>query len=71
MDEINAAGGELFYGLKSGDMVTIQDGPFRGYDAIFDARLSGEERVRVFLKLLNKQHFPLELSARQIQRKKQ
>ena len=70
VDEVNAAGGELFYGLKSGDVVTIHDGPFSGYDAIFDARLSGEERVRVFLKLLNKQHFPLELSARQIQRKR-
>ena len=69
VDEINTAGGELFYGLKSGDMVTIHDGPFSGYDAIFDARLSGEERVRVFLNLLNKQQFPLELSAGQIQRK--
>jgi transcriptional antiterminator RfaH len=71
VDEINAAGGELFHGLKSGDTVTIQDGPFSGYDAIFDARLSGEERVRVLLKLLNRQQFPLELSSRQIRRKKQ
>jgi len=71
VDEINSAGGELFYGLKSGDTVMIQDGPFSGYDAIFDTRLSGEERVRVFLKLLNRQQFPLELSSRQIRRKKQ
>lgn len=71
VDEINAAGGELFHGLKSGDTVTIQDGPFSGYDAVFDSRLSGEERVRVFLKLLNRQQFPLELSSRQIRRKKQ
>lgn len=71
VEEINAAGGELFHDLKPGDTVTIQDGPFSGYDAIFDARLSGEERVRVFLKLLNRQQLPLELSSRQIQRKKQ
>ena len=71
VDEINAAGGELFYSLKPGDIVMIHDGPFRGYDAIFDARLSGDERVRVLLKLLNRQQIPLELSGRQIQRKKQ
>ena len=70
VDEINAAGGELFYGLKQGDLVTIQDGPFRGYDAIFDARLSGDERVRVLLKLLDSQQIPLEISSRQLQRKK-
>lgn len=70
VDEINAAGGELFHDLKSGDIVTIQGGPFSGYDAIFDSRLSGEERVRVLLKLLNRQQFPLELSSRQLKRKK-
>jgi transcription antitermination factor NusG len=69
VEEINAAGGELFHDLKLGDTVTIRDGPFSGYDAIFDARLSGEERVRVFLKLLNTRRFPLELPASQVQRK--
>lgn len=71
VEEINATGGALFHGLKSGETITIQDGPFSGYDAIFDSKLSGEERVRVFLKLLNRQQFPLELSSRQIRRKKQ
>lgn len=71
VDEINTAGRELLHDLKPGDIVTIHDGPFSGYEAIFDARLSGDERVRVFLKLLNRQQFPLELSGRQIQRKKQ
>ncbi len=71
VDEINAAGGELFDGLKPGDVVHIQDGPFSGYDAIFDVRLSGEERVRVLLKLLNKQQFPIELPSSYIRRKKQ
>lgn len=70
VDEINAAGGELFDGLKRGDVVRIQDGPFSGYEAIFDARLSGEERVRVLLKLLNRQQFPLELPSSYIRRKK-
>jgi transcription antitermination factor NusG len=70
VDEINDAGGELFHNLSPGDIVTIREGPFSGYEAIFDARLSGEERVRVLLKLLNKRQFPLELLSSQIQRKK-
>ena len=69
VDEINAAGGEVFDGLKRGEQVTIQAGPFTGYQAIFDARLSGSERVRVLLKLLSRQEVPLELSVGQIQRK--
>lgn len=69
--QINAEGRELVDGLKSGDVVTIQAGPFTGYEAIFDARLSGNERVRVLLKLLNRKQLLLELPNLQIQRKKQ
>jgi transcriptional antiterminator RfaH len=69
VDEIRAAGGEIFDGLKRGEAVTIQAGPFAGYQAMFDARLSGSERVRVLLKLMSRQEVPLELSAGQIQRK--
>jgi hypothetical protein len=47
------------------------EGSFSGYEAIFDACLSGDERVWVLLKLLNRQQIPLELPGRQIQRKKQ
>ena len=70
VDGINAAGGELFAGLKAGDAVSIQDGPFAGYEAIFDARLPGNQRVRVLLQLLTKQSVPLELPSGQVQRKK-
>ena len=71
VDEINAFGGEFFDELKSGDIVTIREGPFRGYEAIFDVRLSGDERVRVLLKLLGRQQIPLELPVRQIKCEKQ
>ena len=71
VDEIDAAGGELFDGLSPGDKVTISDGPFSGYEAIFDARIPGSERVRVLLELLNSQRqVPLELDTRQISQKK-
>ncbi len=71
MDEIAAAGGELFAGLNPGDTVVISEGPFAGYEAIFDTRIPGSERVRVLLQLLNSQRqVPVELSAGQIQQKK-
>lgn len=71
VEAINAAGGELFDGLKSGDKVKISDGPFEGYEAIFDTRLPGSERVRVLLALLgNQRQVPVELDASQIKRKK-
>ena len=70
-DEINAAGGEQFVALKSGDTVVIQGGPFDGYEAIFDTRLAGTERVRVLLKLLRVRQMNVELPAAQIQRLRQ
>jgi len=69
VDEVNAAGGELFDGLKAGDEVSIQGGPFAGYEAIFDTRLPGNERVRVLLKLLQARQVPVDLPAGQVQRK--
>jgi transcriptional antiterminator RfaH len=68
VDEINAAGGEIFDGLKPGDAVWINEGPFHGYEAIFDGRLPGSERVRVLLEFLgNRRKVPVVLEASQIQ----
>lgn len=69
VEEISAAGGELFDGLKSGDVVRISSGPFAGYEAIFDVRITGSERVRVLLEFLsNRRRLPIELHAGQIDR---
>lgn len=69
--EINQAGGEVFAGLKSGEAVWISEGPFRGYEAIFDERLPGSERVRVLLEFLgNRRKVSLVLDVSQIERKK-
>jgi transcription elongation factor/antiterminator RfaH len=70
VDEVNASDRDLIQGLSRGQLVTIQAGPFAGHEAIFDARLSGDERVRVLLKLINKQQLPLDLPSGQIQLKK-
>lgn len=68
VEEIAEVGGELFDGLKRGDQVWIQDGPFVDYQAIFDARLDGGERVRVLLQMLNDRFVPMEIDAAMIEK---
>ncbi len=68
--EIAEAGGVLFDQLQPGDAVTIHSGPFAGYEAIFDVRLAGSERVRVLLKMLSENTVPLELDAGLIEKKR-
>ena len=53
--------------FQSGDLVVINDGPFANFKAMFDCRLSGQDRVRVLLELLQGQKMRLELSAKQLQ----
>ena len=53
--------------FRPGDLVVINDGPFANYKAMFDCRLSGSDRVRVLLELLQDQKIRLELSGRQLQ----
>lgn len=61
VDEVNRAGGELLETLKPGEPVLIQEGPFSGYEAIFDVRLPGKERVRVLIQLLSQRYIPVEM----------
>jgi transcriptional antiterminator RfaH len=69
VQEIADAGGEVFDGLKAGDTVRIHGGPFEGYDAIFNTRLDGQERVRVLLQFINSQReVPIELDVSQIRK---
>lgn len=71
VEQINLAGGEVFHGLNKGDTVVIADGPFQGYEAIFDEKLPGSERVRVLLELLGSQRkVPLVLPSGQISKKR-
>jgi transcription elongation factor/antiterminator RfaH len=55
-------------GLQPGDLVRITSGPFAGYEAIFDTRINGAERVRVLLKLLQRQQVSLEVPATELVR---
>jgi transcription antitermination factor NusG len=68
-DQINEDGGELFEVLNTGETVVIHSGPLAGYEAIFNARLPGSQRVRVLLKLLKNRQMPVDLPAYQVRLK--
>jgi transcription antitermination factor NusG len=70
VEDINAAGGELFDVLKPGEIILVHSGPFAGYEGIFDIRLPGKERVRVLLKLLRNRQIPIELPVRHVRPEK-
>jgi transcriptional antiterminator RfaH len=65
-NELERKGGEYFEEYSRGDQVWIQSGPFTGYEAIFDVRISGQDRVRVLLSMLSDRHVPLEINPRMI-----
>ena len=70
VEYINTSQQNTILGLKPGDAVTIQDGPFAGYGAIFDGKIPGRQRVRVLLTYLQKRQIPVELGEKQIGRAK-
>lgn len=51
--DLAATGGVVVEEFAEGDPVRIVSGPFAGYEAIFDASLSGNERVQVLLSFLS------------------
>lgn len=53
--------------LCRGDKVAIHNSVFEGHEGIFDFRLSGTDRVRILLSLLNNRFMPIELPVSQIQ----
>jgi transcriptional antiterminator RfaH len=66
--QIEAAGGVQLAGLEAGDRVRITEGPFAGYEAIFDMHVPGSERVQVLLAFLSQYPHPLKLDANEIKK---
>jgi transcription elongation factor/antiterminator RfaH len=66
VDTINASDSEMFANLRQGDIVVLRSGAFAGYEAIFDARLPGHDRVRVLLNLLENRQFRMVVPTGQI-----
>jgi len=69
LETLNLAERQLTDGIKTGDSVVIQEGPFAGYEAIFDARISGQNRVRVLLNFLQNRRVPLEIDKQKIRKR--
>jgi len=68
LDQIEATGGIELHGLEAGDRVRIIEGPFAGYEAIFDTQISGGDRVRVLLAFLSDHPQPIKLDASEIRK---
>lgn len=54
--------------LQKGDRVRIIKGPFAGYEAIFDAHLSGKDRVQVLLAFLNHHSHRLHIDTQDLEK---
>ena len=61
VEEINQSKSTWTLNLKPGTRVKIQGGVFEGYEAIFDEKIPGRDRVRVLLEAINHQGRWLEL----------
>ena len=58
---INEAGGLDQNDLEPGDIVRIVSGPLAGYEAIFDMRMPGKDRVQVLLAFLSQSPHPVQI----------
>lgn len=54
--------------FREGEPVRISEGPFMGYEAIFDRALPGRDRVQVLLTFLNQQMYRVKLSSDAIEK---
>jgi transcription antitermination factor NusG len=65
---ISEAGGETFFDIQPGDTVKLVNGGFAGYEAIFEERLNGGDRVRILIKMLSDRYVPAEVDAGMIKK---
>jgi transcription antitermination factor NusG len=66
LDMINASANDMSAQFRQGDVIAIHWGPFAGYEAVFDSRLPGRDRVKVLLKMLESHQMQIELPTQQI-----
>ncbi len=59
--------GRLLPDISPGSQIKVVGGSFKGYEAIFDARLQGHDRVRVLLKMLSDRLVAVELESDDIE----
>lgn len=70
VDAANQTEVESRSGFLPNEKVLIVEGVFSGYEALFDTRLSGANRVRVLLSFMKGRQTPVELSETSLRKKK-
>ena len=70
LQAIQTAGGLNLAEIQAGDRVHIMEGPFAGYEGIFDAYLPSNQRVQVLLAFLSRHPQPVKLDAGAIRKQK-
>lgn len=55
-------------GFMPGNLLQVIKGPFAGYEAVFDTRLSGSDRIRILLNLAKGNQMSVELSMLQVEK---
>jgi transcription antitermination factor NusG len=70
LQTIQVTGGLNLAEIQRGDRVHITEGPFAGYDGIFDAYLPGNQRVQVLLAFLSRHPQPIKLDSSAIHKQK-
>ncbi|MCE1254157.1 MAG: hypothetical protein LWX83_11495 [Anaerolineae bacterium] len=55
--------------FKQGDKIEVVEGWLQGYEAIFDATISGKDRSRILIKTLNEYALRVEIDNHQIKRR--
>lgn len=68
VDSINAAGGLAYQEFERGTPIRVQDGPFRGYEGIFDMRLGSTDRVMILLNMTQKKKIRVKVHVGAIQK---
>lgn len=68
MAQIEGEGGLAKFEFKHGDSVRIVDGPFDGYEAMFDLHLPGSDRAQVLLAFLSQAPQPVQLDTAAIKK---
>lgn len=63
---VNASVAKMSEMFQQGDLVAIHGGAFAGFEAIFDARLPGRDRVTVLLNMLQGHQLRVELPIEQV-----
>lgn len=70
LTQINALAGQKAEKFTPGEQVVVAEGPFEGYQGIFDIHLSGTDRAKILIELLGNRQLPVELDISQIASKK-